>query len=266
MHVALVKCWKAAVLVAFIASGLWFAQRMLVVPSNNAPLPHIRIATTNGVAAELLEKMSAVLRANNEATLATDNNPFMEVFTVQDCCAASTPWSMGSNAIQGAIMCPDAAAQFLASNSEFVLLGPITVNSDVVIVHNTFVAAKDDAQDVLVGVSHKRQHQVLMAQATFGNTVRIAPMLTQALAYAFKDNKVDAAIVDVSVAKRLQAWIIPQLDENIITQVLVVNKQFAASKDFVLFTRAYKQARPQLLATYATTQLMLPEHLGTTTP
>lgn len=187
----------------------------------------------------------------------------LNLFQTRDCCAATAPWALGNNILQGAIMCPDAAKAFLEQNPDFILLGPALVNSDVFMSlppdkrkfqnqdedrlnDNRSDMRNDiesDSRPQKVGVAHKRAHQARMAKLQFSQTAELYPMIPQALPFALHDGVVDSIIIDLGVASGLGGNIAPWTGEEMVTQVLVVSRAFADSPDFAPFAQAYEKAR-----------------------
>lgn len=214
--------------------------------------PSIRMAGQVGLVAELLEITASYLAGGTDARLEVKGGRQMDFLQNSDCCAANTSWGLGAGSLHGAVMCPDAAAEFLADNDDFVSFGPIMLNSDVFMLNVPAGAVRK------VGMSHKRSHQVLMASSEFGGAKSV-PMLPVGLPYALKKGEVDAIIVDLGVAAGLESRYAGWTGQPLPTQVLVLRKGFAESEAFEDFTLAYGRARNDLLEKYAGSGLLMPE-------
>ncbi len=301
----------AAILLAVLYSGplqshLEILSSQGMPESAGAKPRQLKIAAPSGLAAELLQRTGVFMaqepsqgplpgatapEATAEAEFPTAYpvaNPesrslthkpellpgyLLNLFQTRDCCAATAPWALGNNDLQGAIMCPDAARVFLEQNPDFVLLGVALVNSDVFMSAPSTDKRRLDNQDKAnarnpvkdrshdddrngmrndsrggtrvqkVGIAHKRAHQVRMAELRFSQTVELYPMIPQALPFALHDGVVDSVILDLAVASGLGGEITPWTGEEMVTQVFVVSRVFADSPDFALFAQAYEKAR-----------------------
>lgn len=220
----------------------------------------LRMAGQAGMAALVLEKTGAYLAAaeNRENAAARLQNPEADLFSVlrgADCCAAATPWALGADRLDGALMCPDAAAKFLKTHPEFVSLGPALINSDVLVVSGEI---KKGTGSFKIGVAHKRSHQLKMVERLYGKTASPVPMLPAALPYALKRGDVDAAIMDLAVATASGLPIRPWTGPPVVTQELVIKKDFFTSPAFPAFVSAYTDACADIQDQYPETGLIIP--------
>lgn len=214
----------------------------------------IRMAGQVGLVAELLDGTARYLAGGQDKRLAVTGGHKMDFLQNSDCCAANTTWGLGVRSLQGAVMCPDAAREFLAENGDFVSLGPIMFNSDVFMLNGAIGTVRK------VGVSHKRSHQILMAEAVFElQPSGIVPMLPVGLPYALKKGEVDAIIIDLGVAAEIESSYTGWAGRALPTQVLVLHKEFAESEAFADFALAYARARKDIIEKYAGSGLVMPE-------
>lgn len=212
----------------------------------------IRMAGQVGLVAELLDGTARFLADGPEQRLKVSGGQQLDFLRNSDCCAAGTAWGLGAGSLHGAVMCPDAAAEFLAENADFVSFGAIMLNSDVIMLNVPAGMVHK------VGLSHKRSHQFVMARAEFGKAESL-PMLPVGLPYALKKGEVDAIIVDLGVASELEGEYHAWQGEALPTQILVLRRGFAESEAFADFALAYGRARQDMLEKYAGSGLVMPE-------
>lgn len=214
----------------------------------------LRMAGQVGIVGELLMKVGEQLSHDSGRKIQDSNSQPFAFLQSSDCCSATTTWGMSAKSLHGAIMCPDAAKEFLKTNKEFMSLGIVMLNSDI------FMLKKEEPQKPnqagkKIGVSHKRQHQLMMAKDTFGAKSNVLPMLPVGLAYALQKNEVDAVVIDLGVAVELprtsEMLFQPWGKDPVPTQELVLRKSFVVSPAFEDFIKAYNQAGQQVMEKYS---------------
>jgi hypothetical protein len=162
-----------------------------------------------------------------------------EPHTLYDCCASTTQYALGSGHLDIAIMCPDAARALVAKDKRFGVIGPVMINSDVLITR-----ADVDLQQPTIGISDKRVLHKKMVAERFGEKGRTAPMLHSAVPFAYARGAIQGAIVDITKVLQLAG----DLDnagargQNIYTYVMVSKKSLQKSRQYSLFLEKYGQA------------------------
>lgn len=168
------------------------------------------------------------------AVTATDG---MSAYLMMDCCSTKSTWSLTSGDLDGAVLCPDAAAAFLAENDDFLLAGPLTYDTEVLVV------ADPGLETIGYMNGQKRQQENLVAQ--YGNKPHYAPVLATSLPYALMTGQVDAAVLDIGTAIWLDYPFVPLRGEKP-TTVLVVHQDFYASTEYHTLLLALENARAAL--------------------
>jgi hypothetical protein len=87
-----------------------------------------------------------------------------------------------------AIMCKEAAKDYLENVEDFEVVSNITMNSDIFIIKNN--------NPKVIGMTQDRDYQIDLIKARFGKNVEIASMMVNALPYALEKGDVDAIIID----------------------------------------------------------------------
>ena len=150
-----------------------------------------------------------------------------------DCCGSSAQFAFATNQIDMAIMCPD-AVKYLdeINNDNYILLGSITYDSDVLI------SDKIKSDIKTVGYMNRRSIQKNILNDYFGNDVSLIPMSPLSLGYALKSNAIDAAYVDMSTYLQLDYSGIT-LTNDVVTQELVINKRVKNDSNIKKIVKLY---------------------------
>ena len=159
--------------------------------------------------------------------------------TLYDCCAGTTQYALGSGHLDLAIMCPDAARALVSKDHRFMVVGPVMINSDVLITQ-----PNADLRQPTIGVSDKRELQKQMVVGRFGEHGRAAPMLHSALPFAYVRGVIQGAVLDITKVLRLAG----DLDgaaaqgRSIYTFVMVIKKSLQNNRQYTIFIEQYGQA------------------------
>ncbi|CAK7017066.1 MAG: hypothetical protein PEPC_00704 [Peptostreptococcus russellii] len=144
-------------------------------------------------------------------------------------------WALSSENIDIAIICKEAADKFMnEENKNFVNLGPLVENSDVILLKNKEVKS--------LGVIQNRDYQKDIAEKYFHGK-EIHPFIGTGIAYALEANKVDAIVVDAFKAFKLEGEKIPTADKGSYeTYVLIANKDFIKTDTYSDFVKLYNRS------------------------
>lgn len=186
-----------------------------------------------------------------------------EPYTLYDCCASASQYALGSGRMDIAIMCPDAARALIAKDNRFAIIGPVMMNSDIIIVRQDA-----DLRDPVIAVSQKRIFQQEMVADQFGDTAEAAPMMHTAVPFAYARGVVQGAVVDITKSFDLAGTPVGQekRSTNICTYVLVSKKSLYESIQYQEFMERYADAVREIadskrllyiLQTYASAQITM---------
>jgi hypothetical protein len=166
-----------------------------------------------------------------------------EPYTLYDCCASASQYALGSGRMDIAIMCPDAARALIAKDNRFEIVGPVMMNSDIIIVRSDA-----DLRKPVIAVSQKRIFQQQMVAHRFGETAEAAPMMHTAVPFAYTRGVVQGAVVDIIKSFDLAGTPVNQEDrsQNICTYVLVCKKSLHESVQYQEFMERYADAVREL--------------------
>ncbi|WFD11170.1 ABC transporter substrate-binding (seleno)protein SaoB [Tepidibacter hydrothermalis] len=135
-----------------------------------------------------------------------------------------------------AIICEDAAEEFIRNNDEFKIVGSCVKNSDVFIL-------KDNKSIKKIGIAQNRKYQQELVKAKFGSSCQVYPMTATALGYALENNTLDAILIDSLKSWKLDGKKeISNYNKDYITYVMVVNKGFEKKDLYKEFINHYNEA------------------------
>ncbi len=174
----------------------------------------IRIGTPGGAAGVFISYVTA-----QHDTGASIKNFNYDMFSLSDCCSPSTLYALLSLEVDAAVLCPDAAERLIAEDSRYVNLGPLLVNSDVVVVRDKDTARK-------IGIAQQRWYQAEIARRIFGPDIQIEQIMPTNLGFTYETGVVDGVVIDVQDSVRLEGERISVGDaaNPVVTYVLVALK------------------------------------------
>lgn len=122
-----------------------------------------------------------------------------------------------------------------------MIYGPAVMNAEV-------ICCKGSWEDVrIVGVSQGREQEKALAERTYPQIEGFQEITQKGILYAMEDAQVDAVIQDVTKAAQVPDYDCLPLSENDhISYVLVVDKEFAETKAFSDFIKSYNRAAEKL--------------------
>ena len=140
-----------------------------------------------------------------------------------------------------AIMCKEAAKEYLENVEDFQVVSDITMNSDIFIIKNN--------NPKVIGMTQDRDYQIDLMKKRFGEDVEIAAMMVNALPYALEKGDVDAIVIDfikgVHVNGIKEDTVI---DGDYTTYVLLSNSEFMKTREFKKFIKTYNKSLEELLS------------------
>jgi len=143
---------------------------------------------------------------------------------------------LSSEVLDLAMICPDAAKKFIEGDSRFEVLGACVKNSDVFILNKHDIPKK-------IGVTRNKNYQKQMVIDTFDKTCEIIPMAASALPYALERGDVEGIITDLVKGIEISnGRIIRKANNEYITYVFVVRKEFKKRREFKEFIKKYNEA------------------------
>ncbi|WZL73268.1 ABC transporter substrate-binding (seleno)protein SaoB [Clostridiaceae bacterium 35-E11] len=146
---------------------------------------------------------------------------------------------MSSDILDMAIVCVDAAEEFVKNVEGFEIYSPCVQNSDLFVLQG--------GNPKKIGITQNRKYQGKLVKDYFGEDVKIVPMIHQALPYSLEKGQLDGIVIDVTKAIHLKGDKYPtMMGDDYTTYVLIVNQEFKKTKAFKDFIRLYNQSVQKL--------------------
>ncbi|HHW41641.1 MAG TPA: hypothetical protein GXX19_10965 [Syntrophomonadaceae bacterium] len=163
--------------------------------------------------------------------------PIMESYSIKDCCSSTAHWALSSGSVDLAVLCPDAARVLVAKDKRYQIVGPVLVNSDVVVVRN-------QEQPRKIGITQNRWYQKKIIRSLFGEECQVVPMLPEGLPYAYQKGHVDGVVLDVEKALQLPGTRISTRvnNQDLVTYVLVARRAFMHDPRFPRILQGFCKA------------------------
>ncbi|MEG2892219.1 MAG: hypothetical protein RR840_02545 [Clostridium sp.] len=136
-------------------------------------------------------------------------------------------------------MCSSSAKRFLEENDEFIAVGDVVKNSDVI------VGSKNPR---IIGVPQNRMEKHQMLMKIFGEDIDIRTMKTTSLPFALEKGEVDAVLLDALAALPLKKEMVGTKDKvgDYSSYTMIATKSFYESKEFQDFRIMYNRGVDEL--------------------
>ncbi len=158
----------------------------------------------------------------------------IEPYYLQDCWAATAQWSLKSNVYDVAIVCTDAADKFIDTNNDFILLGTVTENTDILITKNS--------NGNKIGLTNNKKYLSKFIREKYDGDVDIEYMSPHSFGYAYESNQIDGYVIDIGlINSNLVGQIENVSDKDYGSNVLIANKNIINDKKFKKFLNAYNK-------------------------
>lgn len=151
-----------------------------------------------------------------------------------DCCGTQAEFAMAAGEFDMAVLCPDAAEAFLLVDPDYVLVGGVIENANVLIHRGTDPIKR-------IGYMNGRSVQGSLLKDLFPDEVDLYPMLATALPYALENQAVDAVVLDGAQGLAYDAEQITALPSDKPSQVLVANTDILESSAYLGFINRYNE-------------------------
>ncbi len=140
-----------------------------------------------------------------------------------------------------AFYCGHIALHTIEENENVMIYGPTVMNAEV-------ICYKDDWEAVkTVGISQGRQQEKELAKKAWPQIEKFEEITQKGILYSLEEGQVDAVIQDLSKAAQVPDYSCrPLSEDDFISYVLVVDKEFAKTEMFGDFIRSYNRAVKKL--------------------
>lgn len=139
-----------------------------------------------------------------------------------------------------AIICKEAAKEYLENTEGFEVISECTMNSDIFVMNTQ--------SPKVVGMTQDRDYQIDLIRKRFGEDVEIVSMMVGALPYALEKGEVDAIIIDFIKGVHLNGTKEDTVvDGDYTTYVLLSNTEFKKTRQFKKFIKIYNESLEELM-------------------
>ena len=173
----------------------------------------IRVGSGADISGVIMEETLQKINEKYKVSTSTESSSF------QDCCSNTAQWALNAKEIHG----------------------PVLMNGE------TIVYKKDWADVKNVGITQGRQQEKALAKAAYPQIEGFDEITQKGILYAMEDEQVDAAILDITKAAEVSdIATMPLSDNDYISYVLIVDKEFEQTEAFRNFIESYNKAVEKL--------------------
>lgn len=135
-----------------------------------------------------------------------------------------------------AIVCVEAAQDYIKANPDFEIVAPVIYNSDIIV--------ESDREIKKVGVTNNKNFHKDFAKKTYGENVEVIEIIPNSLPYAYNNGQIDAMIIDITAynPKTMEGTVRQVSEKNYVSNVLIARSDFKKTKIFEDFIEKYNEA------------------------
>ena len=198
-------------------------------------LSNFNIKTSDKLKIAYTEDLAGIIISNIEekAKLSKMSND-IEFMNIGDCCGSNAQFVLANNKVDIVVMCPDAVKYLNEIKNDYIEIGTILYDSDILI------SNKEISEIKKIGYMNKRKMQKDALDKIFDDNVEKYSIFPSALPYALSNEKIDAAVVDVNSFLLLDIEGM-NITNNVPTQNLVIRKQIIGDKRLDDFIKIYNE-------------------------
>ena len=196
----------------------------------------LKIAVSDDAAGLIISRAADLSRDQVKVEAGGD----ISFLKIADCCGSQAEFALAAGKFDLAVLCPDAAEEFLGSGKPFRLVGEIVRNANI-------LAAVREGPVKSIGYMNGRVLQTRVLAANLGPAPELQPMMTTALPYALERDAVDAVVLDILTVVRGEVdYHCRALPFEAPASVLVAREDVLKNPAFRSFLEAYNLAVDQL--------------------
>lgn len=167
-----------------------------------------------------------------------------------DCCGSNAQFALSTGEVDVAILCPDAMNDLKEVEDLYIELGQLVYDG------NVLVTRPDSPEDLkVIGYMNGRDEQRVLLEETYGQGVDLQPMFASALPYALENKAVDAIMLDVSLAAKLNYPTRP-ISDGVVTTIMIVREALVSDPRLQALIEAYNAAVAELQEEEAVIQML----------
>ena len=226
--------------IVIVAALAWFIRAG--APSRTQEDPLV-IAYGDDIAGLVVQKALADLPAER-ADIGLDT------VNMGDCCGSNAQFALSTGEVDVAILCPDAMNDLKEVEDLYIELGQLVYDG------NVLVTRPDSPEDLkVIGYMNGRDEQRVLLEETYGQGVDLQPMFASALPYALENKAVDAIMLDVSLAAKLNYPTRP-ISDGVVTTIMIVREALVSDPRLQALIEAYNAAVAELQEEEAVIQML----------
>ena len=196
---------------------------LIVIFPENEETATLRIGAGDDMAGSILKKVLSQNELDFE----------IETYYLKDCWAPTAQWSLKSNVYDVAMICTDAADKFIEASDDFVLLGTITENTDVLI--------KKDNNVKKIGLTSNKDYLSDFIREKYADA-EIEYMSPHSFGYAYESGQIDGYVIDIGlINSNLEGEIENVSDGDYGSNVIIANRKILKDKKFKEFLDSYNK-------------------------
>lgn len=136
-----------------------------------------------------------------------------------DCCGSNAQFALSTGEVDVAILCPDAVVDLAETGKQYTVLGELVYDGNVLVTR-----PDSPAELKIIGYMNGRDEQRVLLEQVYGENVDLQPMFASALPYALENQAVDAIMLDVSLAMKLN-YPTKSISDGMVTSVVIVQNE-----------------------------------------
>lgn len=221
---------------ALMALALLLATSVFILRPESAEDGALKIAVGDDAAGLIISLAATMSREKVKVEAGSD----ISFLKIADCCGSQAEFALAAGKFDLAVLCPDAAEEFLGSDRPFRLLGEIVRNANILVsIHSGPVQS--------VGYMNGRVIQTKILADNLNSAPELQPIMTAALPYALERETVDAVVLDILTVTRGEAvYHCRALPFEAPASVLVARENVLGSPVFRSFLNTYNDTVDQL--------------------
>lgn len=230
---------------AITAALVW---KHMSAPSHVLEEPLV-IAYGDDIAGVILQKAIADLPAER-------SDIGLDAINMGDCCGSNAQFALSTGQVDVAVLCPDAMYDLAETGKQYTVLGELVYDGNVLV-------TRPDSPEALqvIGYMNGRDEQRDLLEHVYGTDVDLQPMFASALPYALENQAVDAIMLDVALAMKLN-YPSKSISQNVTTSVVIVQTELLSDPRLAELITACNETIQSLSDEEVLTQ-MLCEYLET---
>ena len=174
----------------------------------------------------------------------------LDTVNMGDCCGSNAQFALSTGEVDVAILCPDAMNDLKEVEDLYIELGQLVYDG------NVLVTRPDSPEDLkVIGYMNGRDEQRVLLEETYGQGVDLQPMFASALPYALENKAVDAIMLDVSLAAKLNYPTRP-ISDGVVTTIMIVREALVSDPRLQALIEAYNAAVAELQEEEAVIQML----------